>query len=91
MMKLWKIDTEDMENELAYGSNDSSYFFSVFNFKSVRLTCKYTFIYTVFLKFIPLILWAYKVGLYILLDKRSLLMKSFPFLMMGITKAHFNL
>ena len=52
MMKLWKIDTEDMENELAYGSNDSSYFFSVFNFRSVRLTCKYTFIYTVFLKFI---------------------------------------
>ena len=22
MMKLWKIDTEDMENELACGSND---------------------------------------------------------------------
>ena len=45
-----------------------SYLFSVFTFRSVRLTCKYTFIYTVFLKYmmIPLILWAYKVGVYIL-------------------------
>ena len=44
------------------------YFLTVFTFRSVRLTCKYTFIYTVFLKcmMIPLILWAYKVGLYIL-------------------------
>ena len=43
-------------------------FVSCFYFRSVRLTCKYTFIYTAFLKFmvIPLILWAYKVGLHIL-------------------------
>ena len=68
MMKLWKIDTEDMENELACDSNDQLYLFSVFTFRSVRLTCKYTFIYTVFLKRMvtPLILWAYKVGMYIL-------------------------
>ena len=68
MMKLWKIDTEDMENELACDSNDQLYLFSVFTFRSVRLTYKYTFIYTVFLKcmMVTLILWAYKVGVYIL-------------------------
>ena len=67
-MKLWKIDTEDMENELAYDSNDQLYLFYIFTFRSVRLICKYTFIYTVFLKcmMIPLIFWAYKVGVYIL-------------------------
>ena len=43
-------------------------FFSVFTFRSVRLTYKYIFIYTVFLEFmmIPSILWAYKVRVYIL-------------------------
>ena len=63
-MKLWKIDTEDMEKELACDSNDQLYFLSVFTVSSVRLTCKYTFIYTGFLKcmMMPLILWAYKVG-----------------------------
>ena len=37
-------------------------------FRSVRLICKYTFTYTVFLKsmMIPLTLWAYKVGVNIL-------------------------
>ena len=33
MMKLRKIDTEDMENELAYDSNDQLYLFFVFNFR----------------------------------------------------------
>ena len=68
MMKFWKIDTGDMENELTCGSNDQLYLFYAFTFRSVKLTYKYTFIQTVFLKFmmIPLILWAYKVGLYIL-------------------------
>ena len=69
MMKLRKIDTDDMENELACDSNDQSYLFSVSTFRSVTLACKYTFIYTVFLNQmydVPLILWAYKVGVYIL-------------------------
>ena len=67
-MKLWTIDTEEMESELACGSNDQLYLLSVFTFMSVKLTCKYTFIYTIFLKcmMIPLTLWAYKVGVYIL-------------------------
>ena len=40
MMKLRKIDTEDMENELAYDRNDYLYLFFVFTFRSVGLTCK---------------------------------------------------
>ena len=51
--KIWRM------NLWRYGE-----LFSVFTFRSVRLTCNYTFIYTGFLKcmMIPLILWAYKVG-----------------------------
>ena len=80
MMKLRKIDTEDMENELTCDSNDLLYLFSVFTFRSVRLTCKYTFIYNVFLKcmMIPLILWAYKVGLYILPMNKIFFVSSKP-------------
>ena len=50
-------------------------FLFCFTFRNVRLTCKYTFIYTVFLKcmMIPLILWAYKVGVYILLMNKLFL------------------
>ena len=40
MIKLRKIDTEDMENELAYDRNDYLYLFFVFTFRSVGLTCK---------------------------------------------------
>ena len=40
MMKLWKTDTEDMENELACDSNDQLYFLFVFTFRSARLTFK---------------------------------------------------
>ena len=65
MMKLWKIDAEDMENELACDSNDQLHLLSVFTFRIDRLTCKYIFTYSVFLMTIPLILWADKVGVYI--------------------------
>ena len=40
MIKLRKIDTEDMENELACDSNDYLYLLFVFTFRSVRLTRK---------------------------------------------------
>ena len=32
MMKLWKIDTEDMENEMACDSNELFNFFPLFYF-----------------------------------------------------------
>ena len=80
MMKLRKIDAKDMENELACDSNDQLYLFSVFTFRGVSLTCKYTFIYTVFLKYmmVHLILWAYKVGVYILSMNKLFFVTSKP-------------
>ena len=70
-----KLDDEVMENwHRRYGEWIGMWqqwlviFFSVFTFRSARLTYKYIFIYTVFLEFmmIPSILWAYKVRVYIL-------------------------
>ena len=54
--------------------------FLFFTFRSVRLTCKYTLICTVFAKcmMIRLILWAYKLWVYILPMKETFFVTSKP-------------